>query len=339
MQSRPLAPSPWKDIAVTNLSSGQSPTRSPASPLPPPPPIRSLLFVPGHRGDRIEKALASPADAIAIDLESATPPGELERARELARRAIETHHARWRHDEDVAWPRPSILVRVAAAGSADQARDLDAVVAPGLTGILLPQVVDASEVVATSDALADRERAAGLPVGRIRVMPLVESANAVRTAYEIAGASPRVAYMGGATSRGGDLARSLGYRFTDSGRETLFLRSKVLIDVRAAGVPNPLSGLWGRIDDLEGLRVLACESRELGYEGFLTIHPKQVAIVNAIFSPSREEIDDWQRILEAMEAAWSRGEGAIRVGDRLVDEAHAKTARQQLERAHRLGIV
>ncbi len=298
-----------------------------------PPPVRSLLFVPGNREDRIRKALASEADAVALDLESATPQGEQEQAREICRRVIREHaEARGARG-------PAVLVRVGEARSPEQALDLAAIVGPGLTGILLPQVADARDVVATDEALTRCEAAAGIPVGRTRLMPLVETANAVRTAFEIASASPRVAYMGGATSRGGDLARSLGFRFTADGEETLFLRSKVLVDVRAAGVPNPLSGLWGRVDDLEGLRAFALQSRDLGYEGLMTIHPSQLPIVNAVFSPSAEEIAESRRIIDAMATAEREGRGAIRLDGRLVDAAHVKTARQLLERARRLGLA
>lgn len=301
--------------------------------LSPSPPVRSLLFVPANREDRIHKALASEADAIAIDLESATPAGETEYARKIVRRVLAEQSAP-RGDA-----RPAIFVRIHEARSPEQALDLAAVVGPALCGILLPQVVDEGDVAATEAALARAESAAGIAVGRTRIMPLVESASAIRRAFEIASASARVAYMGGATSRGGDLARSLGHRFTEAGLETLFLRSKVLVDVRAAGVPNPISGIWGRVDDLAGLRAFAEQARDLGYEGLMTIHPAQVPIVNAVFSPSADEIAEWRRILEALEAAEREGLGAIRLDGRLVDAAHAKTARDRLARARRLGLV
>jgi citrate lyase subunit beta/citryl-CoA lyase len=294
-----------------------------------PRPIRSLLFVPGNREQWMRKALASEADALVFDLESAIPRAEAGPAREMCRRVLDEHQS----------PRPALFVRVSDARSPEQERDLAAVVCAGLHGILLPQVIDAADVVATGEALARAERDAGVPVGRTLVMPLVESANAIRTAFEIASASPRVAYMGGATSRGGDLARSLGYRFSEQGRETLFLRSKVLVDVRAAGIANPISGLWGRVDDLDGLRAFAEQSRDLGYEGLMAIHPSQLPIINAVFSPSAEEIGEWQRILLAMEQAEAEGRGAIRLDGRLIDAAHVHTARQQLERARRLGLL
>jgi citrate lyase subunit beta/citryl-CoA lyase len=300
----------------------------------------------------MRKSLASEADALVFDLESATPQGELERAREICQRVLRGHSSRQTADDSTR-PRaappiegelesglhPALFVRVSDARSPEQERDLAAVVGPGLTGILLPQVRDAGDVVATDEALARQEAAAGRRIGSTRVMPLIESAEAIRNAFEIARASPRVAYMGGATSRGGDLARSLGFRFSAEGHETLYLRSKVLVDVRAAGVPNPLSGLWGNVEDHQGLRRFAEQSRDLGYEGLMAIHPSQVPIVNAVFSPSADEIEEWHRILEAMEEAERQGRGAIRLGGRLVDAAHVHTARQQLERARRLGLA
>ena len=298
-------------------------------PAPSPLPIRSLLFVPGNREAWIHKALDSEADALVLDLESAIPRGEAEVARARCASVLGEPRS----------GRPVCMVRVCEAGSAEQERDLAAVVGPGLHGVMLPQVRGVDDVVATDAALSRAERAADLPPGQTLLMPLVETAQAVRSAYEIARASERVAYMGGATSRGGDLARSLGYRWTPEGRETLFLRSKVLVDVRAAGVTNPLSGLWGAVEDLEGLRAFARQSRELGYEGLMVIHPSPLAIVNEVFSPAEAEIAEWRRIIEALQAAQEQGRGAIRLEGRLIDAAHGVTARQGLARARALGVI
>ena len=277
----------------------------------------------------MRKALDSEADALVFDLESAIPRAEAGKAREICRRVL----------DDAEAERPALFIRVSDARSEEQEHDLDAVVCSSLHAVLLPQVIDASDVLATDEALARAERAAGVPIGRTLIMPLVESANAVRTAFEIASASPRVAYMGGATSRGGDLARSIGYRFSKEGRETLYLRSKVLIDMRAAGVANPISGLWGIVDDLDGLQRFAEESRDLGYEGLMAIHPSHLGIINRVFSPSEAEIAQWREIITAMEEAEAEGRGAIRLGGRLIDAAHVHTARQQLARASRLGLM
>ena len=294
-----------------------------------PRPIRSLLFVPGNREEWMRKAMRSEADALVFDLESAIPRAEAGHAREICRRVLAEDRVEG----------PALFVRVSDARSEEQGLDLAAIVSSNLHAILLPQVIDASDVLSTDEALSRAERAAGIPIGRTLIMPLVETANAVRTAFEIASASPRVAYMGGATSRGGDLARSIGYRFSTAGRETLFLRSKVLIDMRAAGVANPISGLWGIVDDPDGLRDFAEETRDLGYEGLMAIHPSQLAIINSVFSPSSAEIAEWRQIIVAMKEAELEGRGAIRLGGRLIDAAHVYTARQQLERAQRLGLI
>lgn len=299
-----------------------------ATPLSDPPPVRSLLFTPANREQRMRTALTVGADAVVYDLESAIPRGQAEPARALVRDIVGGHEGR-----------PLLFVRVSAVGSDELEGDLAAAVRPGLTGVMLPQVADPAEV-ATLDTLIGRiERSSGMPPGRVRIWPLVETAQAVRLAYEIAAASPRVAYMGGATSRGGDLARSIGFRFTPGGDETLFLRSKVLIDVRAAGVANPVSGLWGIVDDLDGLSGFCRSTRDLGYEGVMVIHPSHLPVVHEVFTPSPAELAEWRRIVEAMADAEADGVGAIRLDGALVDVAHVHTARRQLERARRLGVT
>ena len=99
-------------------------------------------------------------------------------------------------------------------------------------------------------------------------------------------ASDRIAHMGGSGGKGGDTARSIGYQWTPEGMETLFIRSKVLVDSRAAGVQFPVSGGWFDIRDLDGLRTYAGELKRLGYNGMSLIHPYHVPVVNEVFTPS-----------------------------------------------------
>ncbi len=284
-----------------------------------PPPIRSLLFVPANRADRMQKALASEADGVVFDLESAIPRGAAAEARVNVRWALEGHTP----------DKAAVFVRVSALGTDDFAPDVDACRHPSLTTLMLPQVTGPEEVVAADAALEGVEA---------RIMPLVETASAVRLAYELATASDRVAYMGGATGRHGDLGRSVGFQWSPEGTETLYLRQKVLIDVRSAGVPNPLSGLWGTVDDLDGLAGFAAQTRQLGYEGMMIIHPTHIPIVNQIFSPTVEEIAAWRQLVAAVEEHKAQGIGAFRYQGRLIDHAHLLTAQQQLSRAKRLGL-
>ncbi|WP_419924639.1 HpcH/HpaI aldolase/citrate lyase family protein [Candidatus Poriferisocius sp.] len=284
-----------------------------------PPPIRSLLFVPANRADRMQKALATQADGVVFDLESAITRATAAEARANVRHALEAHTP----------GQPAVFVRVSAVGTPDFAPDTDACRHPSLTALMLPQIAEPSEVAAASDALEGTAA---------RIMPLVETASAVRLAYELATASDRVAYMGGATGRHGDLGRSVGFQWTPEGIETLYLRQKVLIDVRAAGVLNPLSGLWGHVDDLDGLTGFAQQTRQLGYEGMMIIHPSHIPIVNQTFSPTPEEVEGWRSLIAAIQEAQAQGIGAFRYQGRLIDHAHLLTAQQNLSRAERLGL-
>lgn len=282
-------------------------------------PIRTMLFVPGNRKGWVAKALATGADAVVVDLEGAVPPGEKARARALTREAIAEHGGVGR-----------VFVRTTSARSGSMEDDLDAVVRPGLAGVLLPQVVDETDVATLSEALDHLEPQRGVTPGSVLVDPLLETPTSLHRAYQLAIASPRVAHMGAGVSERGDIARRMGYRWTPGGLETLFFRSKVLLDVRAAGVPHPLSGIWGEIDDLGGLRAFAEQTRAIGYEGMMVIHPSHVGVVNEVFTPTAAELDYWRELLEVMEQAHREGRGAVRFRGELIDEAHVETARAAL---------
>jgi len=179
-------------------------------------------------------------------------------------------------------------------------------------------------------------RARGMADGSVIIMPLVETARAARFSYEIAVASRRVEYMGAGTSRQGDIARALGYRWTPEGTETLTMRSWVLLNVRAAGVRYPLTGLWADVDDLDGCRRWVEDARDLGYTGTMAIHPSHIPIINEVFTPSPEQIAYWERVVEVMAARQAEGVGALRLEGKMIDEADAKTAKDNLARVRRL---
>jgi citrate lyase subunit beta/citryl-CoA lyase len=292
--------------------------------------MRSMLFVPANREDRMHKALRSGADGVIFDLEGAVPRPELPEAREMVRRVIEASGP-----DD-----PAIFVRVGDARSGDRIRaDMQAALAPKLHGILLPQTAGVADVIVADRLLDELEPVAGVESGTTVLVPLMETANSIRTSYEIAVSTPRIAYMGAGVSRSGDIARSIGYRHTDEGLETLYLREKVLIDMRSAGIAYPVSGLWSIIDDLDGLRQFANFTRNLGYEGMSAIHPKHIPIINEVFTPTAEEIAHWQDVIDTLAKAHAEGLGAVRYEGGLIDEAHVLTAEQGLAFARKLGLI
>ena len=158
-------------------------------------------------------------------------------------------------------------------------------------------------------------------------------------------ASARVAYMGGAVSRFGDIHQALGYRWTAAGTETLWLRSKLLVDARAAGVRYPISGMWGGAnDDLDGLRAFGSELRDLGYYGMMLGNPDHIDLVHELFTPSPAEVDYWRELARLGDEADRTGEGPVVYGDanqgegHVVHGAHIESARLNLEWARGLGL-
>ncbi|MBW8820108.1 MAG: HpcH/HpaI aldolase/citrate lyase family protein, partial [Streptomyces sp.] len=236
------------------------------------PPLRSLLFVPGSRTDWLPKARVAGADAAILDLEDAVPA-----AGKLAARAKVADALAQAATEPAGHAgRMALFVRVNPLDGWTGAEELRAVVRPGLAGVVLPKVGSAQDVRLADRLLGWCEREQGLPPGRVALVPLLETARGLREAYDIARAASRIAYLGALTAPGGDVERAVGYRWSPEGTETLPLRSRVLLDARAAGVPHPVSGLWTRITDLPGLRAFAEQNRSLGYEGMMAIHPSHV---------------------------------------------------------------
>lgn len=286
-----------------------------------PPHVRSLLFVPGNRPDWVAKGVAAGADGIVLDLEDAVPVEGKEEAR--------AHVADFlRHTP----PDVPLVVRVNGLHTRTVLDDLVSIVTPALTAVMVPKVESAADVHIVDRLLGWLEADVGLAIGATRVIPVLETATGIRHAYDLACASSRCAYMGGLGVKGGDVERSLGYRWTPGGTETLALRSQVLVDLRAAGVPNPVTGLWTDIRDLDGLRAFACQSRNLGYEGMLSIHPAHVPLINEAFTPTEAELDAAAELIAVFESAAADGRGAVTYGGNMIDEAMAETARRTLAR-------
>lgn len=286
------------------------------------PHVRSLLFVPGNKLAWVSSAVAAGADGIVLDLEDAVPA-----ARRAAARAEVGAYLR-----DCGAPAAKLFVRTSGPADIAMLRDLEAVVGERLTGVLVPKIDSVADVICADRILAWLERERGLARDSIALVPLLETAQAIQAAFEIASSCARVAYMGGVGVKGGDIERSLGYRWSPEGAETFTLRSSALLAVRAAGVPNPLSGLWSNVDDPDGLRRFAEENRALGYEGMFAIHPSHVPILNEVFSPLEAELRADAELIAAMGEAVAGGHGTTTFDGHMVDEAMVAAARARLAR-------
>lgn len=282
-------------------------------------PYRSLLFVPGHKPAWADKALRSGAEAIVLDLEDAVPADLKESARATV--ADTVAHLRSLSDDVGIFVRPNGLATRLTGG------DLAAVVVPGLTGLFVPKVERATDVL-QYDALVDHFELVGGVDGLEYVVP-VETVRAIQNCREVALASPRVGAMIGPTARHADIAREVGFEWTPEGLETLYLRSRVLLACREAGL-HALTGLWEDLADLDGLRAFAIRGRQLGFRGMIAIHPTHVPVIDEVFAPSAEDVEFYRGLLAAYAEAESRGEGALRYRGVHIDKAHADKAERWL---------
>lgn len=289
------------------------------SELPARPPLRSLLFVPATMPRWIDSAIASGADAVIVDLEDAVPAAKKGTARVTAARIA------------AGWREPAALfVRINDLSRPGALADLRAVVQPALTAVVVPKISSVADIAVADRMLSWCEIERGMPAGSVALVPLLETASALRDAFAIASAAPRIAYLGALAVPGGDIELALGGRWTPGGAETLAVRSQVLLDARAAGIVNPVSGLWTDVTDLDGLRRFADQTRDIGYEGMMAIHPTHVPVINDVFGLTQAQADHYRRVIAAVEQASAAGLGTATVDGRMVDEAMAVTARQRL---------
>ena len=293
-----------------------------------PRPLRTSMYVPGNKEDWMRKAPKYGSDALILDLEDSVPVPNKAEARFLVRKML----------EELGGEKPTLTVRVNRLETGLTSGDLEAVTCPELYCVLLPKVESPADVVEVDNLLSHFERKVGMEVGSIYIDPGMETATSIRLSFEIASASPRVAHMGGSGGKGGDTARSIGFEWTPEGLETLYLKSKVLIDVRSAGVPYPMSGGWMDIHNLDGLRNLAIQLKQLGYTGMHLIHPSHVPVVNEVFSPSPEDVKHYKGLIAAMEDMRATGAAAVTFDGDMVDIAHEETARKMLAIAKEMGV-
>ena len=286
---------------------------------PPPAAIRSLLFSPGSRPDMMAKAKRSGADSLIFDLEDAVAPGARAAARQAVAAALD--------DTD---PSPPVFVRVNHPSTGEMAADLDAVVAAGPYGIVLPKVETAAEVAALDEAIAARE--VGHSVGSILVLPLVESCLGLHFSYDIARASARVAGLAFSSGADGDFMADLDGQWSPAGEAMLYPRSKLICETRAAGSDWPVDGVFMQLDDDAALEVECRLARRLGFAAKLAIHPRQLATIHAAFTPTADEVAAARELLTAFEAAQAEGTGAFRLRGLMVDKANVRRAERVVAR-------
>lgn len=285
--------------------------------------LRSWLFVPGDSEKKQSKAADTVADAIILDLEDSVTPANKARARELtldwlqASRNAPGTQGRW--------------VRINALDSGLWRDDLSAVMAGAPDGIMLPKSAGPESVEQLAAELAELEQRHGLAAGSTRILPLVsETAAAAISIPAYARVSlPRLA---GLTWGAEDLSAAIGAtrkrdadgQWTDAFR---FARVQTLLTAHACEV-MAIDTLHADFSDPAGLQRAAEAARADGFSGMLAIHPAQVAVINAAFTPSDAELAEARAIVAAFDA--NPDAGALQIEGRMIDRPHLKLAQRLL---------
>lgn len=305
-------------------------------------PNRCQLFGPASNTKLFEKMAASAADVVNLDLEDSVSPGDKDSARKNAIQAI----------NDVDWGRKTLSVRINGLDTPFWYRDVvDLLEQAGerLDLIMIPKVGNGKDLYAV-DALVTAIEAAKGRGKRLGFEVIIESSAGISHVEEIAAASPRLQAM---SLGAADFAASMGMATTGIGgtQENYYMhrdgakywsdpwhwaQAAIVAACRTHGV-LPVDGPFGDFSDEAGFRAQALRSATLGMVGKWAIHPKQIALANEIFTPTREAVAEAREILAAMEAAKARGEGATTYKGRLVDIASIKQAEVIVKQAEMIA--
>jgi citrate lyase subunit beta/citryl-CoA lyase len=290
--------------------------------------LRSWLFVPGDSEKKQVKALGSPADALILDLEDSVAPA----ARGAARAQVARLLAAGR-----ALAGPQLWVRLSAPGGAEAQADLEAVCAGPLpAGLVLPKVSAAAEIIALCEQLAVREGGRAPGTAPLRVLALVTETPAgllalPRYPQELGGSTSVRRRLAGLTWGAEDLSAALGAtpRAADGAYTFTFQSARMacLLAAAALGV-QAVDGVYTDFRHAQGLALEAQDARRDGFTGKLAIHPEQLSVINAAFSPSEAEEAQARRVLAAFAAAG--GGGVASLDGQMLDRPHLLRAQRVL---------
>lgn len=309
---------------------------------------RSELAVPGSNPTFMEKAAASAADVVFLDLEDAVAPDDKPQARKNIIEAL----------NDLDWSGKTVSIRINGLDTHYMYRDVvDIVEQAGhnLDLVMIPKVGTASDVYAIDMMLTQIEDAMGLEK-RIGIELIIETALGMANLFEIAASSPRLEslHFGVADYAASTKARTTviggpnqdyhvltdpdadGNREVHWGDMWHYPIAKMVVAARANGL-RPIDGPFGDFSDPDGFKAQAMRAATLGCEGKWAIHPSQIDLANELFSPSEAEVTKAKRILEAMEEAQREGRGAVSLDGRLIDIASIRQASVLVEKAEQIA--
>ena len=280
---------------------------------------RTLLFVPGNQPAMLTKAAGFGIEWLIPDLEDSVPATEKAKARGIVAEHIPALAAAGKH----------LVPRVNSLSSGLAADDIAAVVSPSVAGISIGKISTTQDIADVEELLEAAEKKAGIAVGHTRIVPWLETAEAVINAYHICKSSRRIRWAAfGAEDFAADMGISRAVdntaAETDRGPAAIvepglaYARSAVAVAARAAGV-HALDTPFTQFRDPEGLRADTMLAKSLGYKGKLAIHPAQVEVIESVFMPTESEIDRARKVVDVAAGAEADGRGSVSLDGEMID--------------------
>jgi citrate lyase subunit beta/citryl-CoA lyase len=283
--------------------------------------LRSLLFVPGNKPSMLAKALGLKPDAYVPDMEDSVPVAEKANARATI----------VQHLPKLAASGVPVIPRVNALETEWIEDDLAAVVGPHVYAVSVGKVRTAADVSAVSQRVGALEARSGLALDTVKLVPWIETAEAIVNCDAICRASERVV----AVAFGGeDFTNDMGVERLEDESQVSYARQRICVSARAAHV-LALDTPYFKLRDSSGLTSNALAAKSIGFRGKFAIHPEQIAAINECFSPSAEEIAHAERVVAAFAEAEARGRGSTSLDGWVIDVPVVKRARALLELARR----
>ncbi|HES9212690.1 TPA: citrate (pro-3S)-lyase subunit beta [Streptococcus pyogenes] len=285
---------------------------------------RTMMFVPGANAAMLRDAPLFGADSVMFDLEDSVSLKEKDTSRALVHFALKTFD----------YSSVETVVRVNGLDSCG-ALDIEAIVLAGVNVIRLPKTETAQDIVDVEAVIERVERENGIEVGRTRMMAAIESAEGVLNAREIAKASKRLI---GIALGAEDYVTNMKTRRYPDGQELFFARSMILHAARAAGIAA-IDTVYSDVNNTEGFQNEVRMIKQLGFDGKSVINPRQIPLVNEIYTPTKKEIDHAKQVIWAIREAESKGSGVISLNGKMVDKPIVERAERVIALATAAGVL
>ena len=282
------------------------------------------MFVPGNNPGMMADAHIYGPDSIMLDLEDSVTMAEKDAARLLVYNALKS----------IDYGGTEMVVRINPLNTPYGKKDVEAVVKAGVDVIRMPKTETADEVRELEAEILKVETEIGR-VGETRIMAAIESALGIVNAYQIATASER---MMGIALGAEDYSANLKTNRTPGGAELLRAREQIVVAARAAGIAC-FDTVYSNLDDMETFRKEVELIKTLGFDGKSIINPRQIEVVNSVFTPTEKEITKARAVVAAIKEAQAKGSGVISLNGKMVDRPVVLRAERTIALAVAAGVI